>query len=719
MNIIKVFLILKILVLSQFAVGQMPTYTINLAPFSSEMYDEFSPAYFKKGIVFCSNRPTNSLFQYLDSQNRAFYKIFYVDTSSKVIWPKAKLFSKDLTSRLNDGPMTFDKNFDTIYFTRNLIVDGKITELSTTRNKIGVFSSVMVDGKWNKVRDLKFNNEWYNIITPFLSSDGHRLYFASDKPGGYGGYDLYYCQWNNDFWDNPVNLGPVINTKGNESYPFVNSADELFFSSDGHPGMGGKDIFFSEFDGKEWKVPVSLDPPINSVHDDFGLITDSTMNKGFFSSKRGGSTDIYEFKTLYPQIFYSEYQKNSQYCYRFYDDRTFGTDTLNFYFEWDFGDGYRVAGTEAQHCFKGPGIYQIRQNILERKTGKIFFTKLITDLNIKVIEQPFISSPDIETTNRTINFNALSSTIPGNKIVYCYWDFGDGNKANGITVSHSYASQGQYLVKMGLTLKNLITGLIHKDGASKKLTILNDSLEIASKRETMNSKNVNFLDVTSLDQDVLHVRYSAEDEIRKGAVFQVEILSSGSKTDLSSNIFKNIRSKSYIKEIKDSVNNKFSYIIDTEANLIDTYLVYKNALALGFSNARVRTIFLKDPAERDLFNLRMVYGDCTDNLFLPDKAGISMNAYPLLDQITGIMNKYPETELEIGIHSDNSSSSADDDLKLSQKRAEAMASYLIGRGTASKRLIPKGYGRSKPLTPNISEIHKKQNRRVEFVLFNN
>ena len=128
----------------------------------------------------------------------------------------------------------------------------KLSELSSVRNKLGIFYAVFDGNDWTKIRELRINNEWYNVTTPWLSPDGKRLYFASDKPGGYGGSDLYYCQLENDYWDDPVNLGPVINTKGNESYPFINAAGEFFFSSDGHPGMGGKDIFFSRLSDTSW-----------------------------------------------------------------------------------------------------------------------------------------------------------------------------------------------------------------------------------------------------------------------------------------------------------------------------------------------------------------------------------------------------------------------------------------------------------------------------------
>jgi Tol biopolymer transport system component len=163
-------------------------------------------------------------------------------------------------TRYNDGPASFSRGGDTIYFSRNLKVDGNIDEESQPRNKLGIFTAVLEDYDWVKILDIRFNNEYYNITTPYISPDGRRLFFASDNPAGNGGTDLYFCNWRGDYWEDPVNMGPEINTPGNESYPFVNSEGGLFFSSDGHPGLGGKDIFYTKQSKDKWLPPVHIDP---------------------------------------------------------------------------------------------------------------------------------------------------------------------------------------------------------------------------------------------------------------------------------------------------------------------------------------------------------------------------------------------------------------------------------------------------------------------------
>ncbi len=357
-NLIITFL--TTLLLTTASYGQLKTYDVEKAKLSSNKYDEFAPVFYRNGLVFCTNR-NEGIKTYSDDNDKSPFKINYIDLDKKLYWNDAALFSKELTSRLNDGPVSFNRSGDTLYFSRNLIVDGRISDIGGARNKLGVFSAVLSNGKWGKVRDLRFNLEWYNITTPWLSPDGQRLYFASDKPDGFGGFDLYYCQWKIDYWDNPVNLGPLVNTTGNEAYPFVNSEGAVFFSSDGHGGLGGKDIYYTKQLGSAWLTPVPLDPPINSKYDDFALIADSVLDEGYFSSKRGSSIDIYHYKTNIHQVFYSSEQRTNEYCFRFSEsekvliDEKYSIDEKYVRYVWLFGEGIQEQGLKVEHCFPGTG----------------------------------------------------------------------------------------------------------------------------------------------------------------------------------------------------------------------------------------------------------------------------------------------------------------------------------------------------------------------------
>ncbi|MGB3922458.1 MAG: hypothetical protein WBL00_00860, partial [Bacteroidales bacterium] len=237
---IRTSLSVFVLILAQCIVSaQQSPYSISKTAFSTDSYDEFAPVFYRNGLVFCSDRG-----QAVNSEGQAVVKLLYVDTTGS--GKKARMLSKSLKSKLNDGPATFNRTGDTIYFSRNLVVEGNLRLLSTYRNKLGLFYAVATEKGWDNIRELRFNTEWFNITMPTLSHDGQRLYFASDKPDALGGLDLYYSNWRNGYWEDPVNLGPEINTEGNETYPFISETGELFFSSDGRGGLGGKDIYVTK-----------------------------------------------------------------------------------------------------------------------------------------------------------------------------------------------------------------------------------------------------------------------------------------------------------------------------------------------------------------------------------------------------------------------------------------------------------------------------------------
>ena len=697
--------------LQQIIVAQQETYTIKKAPFSSDEYDEYSPVFYKNGIVFCTNR-NGSLSNYSSSQNKRLFKINFIDTTGKVKWQNSKLFSKSLKTKLNDGPVTFNIAGDTIYYSRNLEVDNKSGNLSSARNKLGIFYAIKEGKDWTKIRELRSNNEWYNVTTPWLSPDGKRLYFASDKPDGFGGSDLYYCQWKGDYWDDPVNLGPVINTAGNEAYPFINPAGELFFASDGHPGLGGKDIFFSRFSDSNWLTPVRLDAPINSQYDDFGIITDSLIAEGYFSSNRDKSLDIFHFETNFPQIFYATAQKENTYCFSFSDSGAIVIDTLKLKYLWDFGDGTKASGAVVKHCFKSAGQYSIRLDIMDRSTGNLFFSKLAYNLDLRDYVQPYINSQDAAITGEAIDFDGLKSNLPGYEILGYVWDFGDGTRLRGESVKHTFKETGEYLVNLGVTLKSDSSGNIHNTGVTKKISIVNDQRE----RNSFLIERARLLDelpdVRNYSNAVFKSFYSAEKGFAQSAVFQVELLSSKTKIEVNSNIFRNVPKKYEVKEFFNQVTGTYSYIADRQINLMATYIAYKEMLGYGFKEARTKIEILQDPAAKELNSLKKIFGVSTDSYF--DRYGrLTSTAYLLLDQVTRIMNKYPEIRLEVAVHSDNTGS-PQSKLSLSQRYAKVITDYLINKGIDSNRLISKGFGGTRPIAPNYLEKDRALNRRVDF-----
>jgi outer membrane protein OmpA-like peptidoglycan-associated protein len=709
----KLVLVFLIASFCQIILGQSVTYTISKAFFSSDKYDEFSPIYYNKGIVFCSNR-NQGLTNHTTSQNKGLFKIYYIDTTLNRDWQSAKLLSKNLTTTLNDGPVTFNRTMDTIYFSRNQKIKGNLSDVSSPRNKLGIYYATMKDGQWLKVRELRINNEWYNVTTPYISPDGKKIFFASDAPGGNGGSDLYYSEWKDGRWDDPLNLGPSINTAGNESYPFVNSAGELFFSSDGHGGLGGKDIFFSKSVGSAWLPPVPVDPPINSEFDDFAFISDSLMKEGFFSSNRDRTIDIYHYKTAIYQLFYCENQRTNKYCFKFSDDAKIPIDEKVLQYVWKFGDGKKTTGLNVEHCFQGPGKYAVILDVEEKNSGKVFFTKLTYNLELKDIEQPLINTLASSLAGESVSFNGSDSYFPGSHILNYTWYFGDGDRTTGENVRHKYNEKGEYEVKLGLMLRQDKTGKIFEACSSKRIMIFTNNVERTSYDASLKKPDEK-INISNYDHAFIENLYSAEKEFNQNVVFQVEILSSKNRLGPDNIAFKNVPNKYSVKEVHQRTDDYYSYIIDEEMRLMDTYPTFKEIVSLGFKNARVKSFILDTPAAKELLTLKKVFGVSTDVLFKQNDLSLSSAGTQLLDLIMGFMAKYPAIRLEISTFTDNAGTSVSN-LSLSQKRAESMVNYLVINGVPVSRLISKGYGDSRPITLDLNEAQRRLNRRVDFTI---
>lgn len=700
--------------LQNFISGQSDTYSINITNFSSRKYDEFSPVYYKDGLVFCTNRKSGLFMNYLSQDNKGLLKIHFIETVKGTEGGKGRLFSKDLKTRFNDGPASFTKRSDTIYFSRNLKVDGSIRDITNPRNKLGIFSAINVGGKWIKGQDLRFNNEYYNITTPYISPDGNYLFFASDNPEGFGGTDLYCSRWRTDYWDEPVNLGPEVNTAGNESYPYVNSAGGLFFSSDGHQGLGGKDIFYTERRNDEWQKPVHLDPPINSEFDDFGLVADPVMSEGYFSSRRRNSVDIYYYKTNFHQLFYCSNQRENQYCFRFSDEVEIPVDDRYVEYIWNFSDGAKVRGSEAEHCFQGPGTYSVRLDAIDKNTGRIFFSKLQYDFELKDIEQPVISSPNSAMSGEPVKLDGLKSYFPGSDILLKTWYFGDGTRTAGESVNHTYNAKGDYAVKLGLIVRDKTTGLIREVCAVKPIRVF-DNIAEKNTYDSGESKPDPRFDIMEYDHAFVKNVHSVGKDFSQDIVFQVELINSGTRLETDSEIFKKLPEKYTVREIFIPDQKSYSYVVGEEMALMHTYPAYTEIFNLGFSDVRVKSYMLENPEVKELNNLKRVFGVSADAYFRAGTYNMSTAGTQFMDLILGFMSKYPGIKLEIGVHTDNQGSAYTNQV-LSQRRAEAMVNYLIINGIERSKLIARGFGGTKPIASNILEADRKLNRRVSFTI---
>ena len=263
---------------------------------------EFSPTFYEDGILFISTKPAGRRFKVTDRRiNKNIMSIFNSRRTEDGKLGKPELFALELLSTVHEGPLTFDRTADNIYFTRNNSKNNRRVKASDGIVKLQIYTAQRNASVWENVQKLPFNDDNSNAAHPSISVENDLLFFASDRPGGIGGMDLYVSRKIGEEWGEPKNLGPTINTELDDVFPYIHADGTLYFASGGHTGMGGLDLYSSKGSGSDWEQAVNLGAPFNSDKDDFGLIIDRDKKNGYFSSDRGGGLgqdDIYSFFSI-------------------------------------------------------------------------------------------------------------------------------------------------------------------------------------------------------------------------------------------------------------------------------------------------------------------------------------------------------------------------------------------------------------------------------------
>lgn len=261
---------------------------------------EFSPFLLNDKIIYVAEREDFNFVDYsLNDFDGEPYLNMYISNIKDLEASKSKKFSKKIDSEFHDGPACINKENNTLYFTR--VMNKKKDML----NQAKIYIASGHDRVWNDIKEFEFNSDEYSIAQPSISDDNTTLFFTSNMPGGFGGTDIWMSKRNGDAWEKPVNLGPDVNTSGNEMYPCIKKNNVLYFSSTGLPGFGGLDIYSATNIDSKWILQRNEGLNINSNADDFGVafLNDSI---GYFSSNREGGKgkdDIYWYKYKSKSIF--------------------------------------------------------------------------------------------------------------------------------------------------------------------------------------------------------------------------------------------------------------------------------------------------------------------------------------------------------------------------------------------------------------------------------
>jgi outer membrane protein OmpA-like peptidoglycan-associated protein len=593
--------------------------------FNSE-YCEYAPAWYNAQVVFVSSKPLYTFTEYNDGwTDKRFTNLFAgYDVKTKKGQPtlgsirEVKIRGR-LSKKFHEGPASFSRDGLTMIFTRNSYVKNK--ELGTENERVLELwlSKLDVDGTWRNPVALPFNKLDYNVGHPAISADGKMLYFISDMPGGYGGADIYMCTMTQDGTFGPaVNMGDKINTEGDEMYPFMHEKDILFFASNGHAGLGGLDLFCTKItDGDPGKV-TNLGGSINSSMDDYGLIMDISMKRGFFSSNRltgKGSDDIYGFDVLKPFHF----DKSITGVARDKDSDEPIAGAIIKLFD---SKGAVVAETVSDP--NGVYDFEVAPNLEFSLTGNAD--------NYKEIKKNTSSKTEEDVVTVDLMLEKMLSIS-----VACLVT--DKQSGNPLDSTH-------------ITITDKFSGTLLYDGYTDKQGKWRHSLE-----KTLMNTNISY--VIKLDK------------------------------------------KGYLPK-----TIEWSYRVYKEEEIkMHEYMDF----ALGRLEVGV------DLAK--LLGLKPIYFD-------KGKWDIRQDAALELEKIVTVMILYPNIVIELDSHTDCRNNS-DANRTLSQKRADASVSYIVGRGIAAERIFGKGMGEDKPVNgcvcegnvkSNCSEDEHALNRRTEFLI---
>ncbi len=269
---------------------------------------DFAPSFYNSKVIYASSRTdikNSDGSSSKDWTGAAYNQLFITQTDKNNKLQNPELLLKNIKTEFNQGPVTYDEEGEEIIFAKNNFVNGT-RPIPEAGLKMDLYIGKVTNmkGNWEEPKPFPYNDTKYSVGYPCLSEDGQTLYFASNRPGGMGGYDIYVSYRNGGEWSTPKNLGSEVNTPGNELSPFI-SGRTLYFASDWHHGLGGLDMFECHRDNGSWKDIKNMGLGINSTQDDFGLIYNKIGNIGYFVSNREegkGNEDIYSFIISYRNL---------------------------------------------------------------------------------------------------------------------------------------------------------------------------------------------------------------------------------------------------------------------------------------------------------------------------------------------------------------------------------------------------------------------------------
>lgn len=673
--------------------------------------EDYAPTLVDSNLVITSIRQRAQAIAYTAAGSDLPWADLYLVPLSSGKPGTPRLMDGTLCTPFNDGPAAFTASGDTICFTRNLPVGRRSSD------HLGLFFAVKQGKEWSEVTAFEHNGTGFSTMAPAFSRDGRSLYFASDRPGGHGGMDLYESRRGPDGWSAPKNLGPEVNSTANEAFPSIGGNGELFFSSDRAGGMGQLDIYTSHSEYGEYAVPVALPAPVNSAGNDLGYTTYADGESGFFSSNRDGRDRIHRFARKSQPFHDCVPQETNSYCFHFEDVGSTGTDSLPLRYEWDFGDGNTARGLSTNHCYGDNGIYTVKLNLIDTLSQSVYFNQVSYELEVLDEEQAHIHSPDSIGTGTSVVFDTQHTNLPGFEPVETHWDLGDGTFTTGEQVAHVFAQAGSYTVRLDLIggpdgkggyVNHCVTRTVHViDGLIATPGYINASAGGNGGGRAFTYSELPF--------DNAHLGAQGAQDV----TYTVQLLASKDRLGLNDARFIPVRPYYSITERFLPSVREYTYSIGTGTTPLSVYNAYQLARRSGFTESVVKGLEVEKDLE--LIQAESLPVEALNKGFLKfstvrfrtGESNFDPSFNATLDRVLAILQKYTEVELVIEAHTDAIGEDMAN-LALSQARAQKITDYFITHGITTDRLVPIGYGEEHPVADNNTEAGRARNRRVEF-----
>jgi outer membrane protein OmpA-like peptidoglycan-associated protein len=618
---------------------------------------DFSPAFHKDGIVFVSNNAVEGKDKMYDKRiNQKTMSLFIAKRNAKGNLQKPEPFALELVTTVHEGPLTFTKDFKTLYFSRNNNQKGGKAKYVEKIDRMQIYESHQSDKGWSTPKQLVFDREVRDFCHPTLSADGQKMYFSSNRKGGYGGMDLYVSQkQTNGEWGLPNNLGPYINSANNEVFPFVHDDGTLYFSSNKEGGLGGLDVYYARPRMDIFEIPLSIGTPFNSQKDDFGFILDKERKLGYFTSNRAGGhgeDDIYSFATT-EEITPTE-SKDQEIILVVLDDKTLKPIT------------------NATVLLGLSNLFSEQKNITDESGKTILKLNRAHDYDVKVDKTTYnagqiaigkedarreyivlLNQPDAEERNITLIVLDKNTRQP---------------------LSNAVVNWGQ---------NNIYTN-------KKGKVILN-----------LNRDEDYQIKVDKMKYNGNQIAFQKEDKREEIEV----LLDNSNNADVVSDTRNNDKSNG-INENQKTIKLDITQVDDVNRSDYPTKSKYRK------SNDKVNTVSeVESVASTDEFyQLKNIYYDF-------DKANIRSDASETLDSLIFVLNKFSDMEIELTAHTDSRGTSRYND-NLAQRRAINAEKYLLQNGISKSRIIHKSKGENELANDcgdgiPCDEMRHQLNRRTE------